>query len=221
VTGVLDGPPTPPSGPSGPSGPSDELDAVDARRQGHVARNAALAVGVVLVALVALLATAKTSDERQPEARILGQAVPAVQGSTMGGGTYDIDDHLGNWVVVNFFASWCTPCRVEQPELVKFDDEHSKAGDVEIVSVVFQDDEADVKAFFDSSGASWPVIVGDTGSIALQFGVTAVPESYIVSPDGQVVAKFENVTAAQLDAVIARYAASSSASSSSSSTVAP
>jgi len=204
-----------PTSPSGP--PSDDPDAP---RRSHVARNAALAVGVVLIALVALLATAKTNDERQPEARILGQAVPVVQGTTLDGGTYDIDQHLGNWVVVNFFASWCTPCRVEQPELVKFDQEHQKTGGVEIVSVVFQDKEADVKAFFDQSGATWPVLVGDTSSTALNFGVTAVPESYIVSPDGQVVAKFENVTAAELDSVIAQYA-TAAASASSSTTAAP
>ncbi|MGZ4716934.1 MAG: TlpA family protein disulfide reductase [Acidimicrobiales bacterium] len=197
----------------------DEVDELDAPRRGHLARNAALAVGVVLIALVALLATAKTNDQRQPEARILGQAVPVVQGTTLDGGSYDIDAHLGNWVVVNFFASWCTPCRVEQPELVKFDQEHRQAGGAEIVSVVFQDKEADVKAFFDQSGATWPVIVGDTSSTALNFGVTAVPESYIVSPDGQVVAKFENVTAAELDSVIARYATASAAASST--TVAP
>jgi len=201
----------------GESGLPDDLDEP---RRGHLARNAALAVGVVLVALVALLATAKTDDQRQPEARIVGQAVPVVQGTTLDGGTYDIDAHRGNWVVVNFFASWCTPCRVEQPELVAFDREHRNAGDVEIVSVVFQDKEADVRAFFDQSGATWPVVVGDTGSVALSFGVTAVPESYIVSPEGQVVAKFENVTAAELDSTIASYGAAA-ASPSSSSTVAP
>ena len=201
----------------GESGLPDDLDEP---RRGHLARNAALAVGVVLVALVALLATAKTDDQRQPEARIVGQAVPVVQGTTLDCGTYDIDAHRGNWVVVNFFASWCTPCRVEQPELVAFDREHRNAGDVEIVSVVFQDKEADVRAFFDQSGATWPVVVGDTGSVALSFGVTAVPESYIVSPEGQVVAKFENVTAAELDSTIASYGAAA-ASPSSSSTVAP
>jgi cytochrome c biogenesis protein CcmG, thiol:disulfide interchange protein DsbE len=199
----------------GPAGdaPTDAPLAVDEPRRGHLARNVALAVGVVLIALVALLATAKTNDQRKPEALIVGQAVPVVQGTTLDGGSYDIDSHLGSWVVVNFFASWCTPCRVEQPELVKFDQEHRANGGVEIVSVVFQDKEADVKAFFDQSGATWPVVVGDTGSIALNFGVTAVPESYIVSPDGQVVAKFENVTAAELDSVIASYAAASAGAS--------
>ena len=140
------------------------------------------------------------------------QAVPVVAGTTLDGGQFDIDSHRGNWVVVNFFASWCTPCKVEQPELVKFDEEHRKAGDVKVVSVVFQpDDEADVRDFFDQSGATWPVIGGDTGSIALNFGVTAVPETYLVSPDGQVVAKFENVTATELDSVIARYAGAAAA----------
>jgi len=53
------------------------------------------------------------------------------------------------------------------------------------------------------------VLVGDTGSIPLAFGVTKVPESYVISPDGQVVAKFEGVTQAKLDAVIAGFEAQS------------
>ena len=163
---------------------------------------------------VALLATRKSGDQRQPEARIVGQAVPEVQGTTLTGESYDIDARRGNWVVVNFFASWCTPCTVEQPELVRFAQEHAKDGDVKLVSVTFQDTDEKVRAFFDSSGADWPVLVGDTGSIALSFGVTAVPENYLISPDGQVVAKFENVTAAQLDSVLASYTGGQSANSS-------
>jgi hypothetical protein len=49
------------------------------------------------------------------------------------------------------------------------------------------------------------VIVGDTGRTAIDFGVTGVPESYLVAPDGVVVAKFEGVTADRLDQVIDRY----------------
>jgi len=169
---------------------------------GHLARNAAIAVGIVVIALIALLATGKTNDQRQPSAKIVGQIVPAVSGTTLTGAPYDIDLHQGKWVVVNFFASWCTPCRIEQPELVKFAAAHEAAGDVEIVSVAFQDKDADVAQFFATAGGDWPVLVGDTGSIALSFGVTAVPESYIISPTGQVVAKFEGVTEAALDSVI-------------------
>ena len=61
---------------------------------------------------------------RWPEAEVVGKAVPAVQGTTLDGTHYDVDDHLGQWVVVNFFGSWCAPCQAEQPELVKFAQEH-------------------------------------------------------------------------------------------------
>jgi cytochrome c biogenesis protein CcmG, thiol:disulfide interchange protein DsbE len=193
-----------------------DTDALDPPRGGsHLARNVAIVVGIVLIAFVALLATRKSDAERQPEAKVLGQAVPPVVGTTFTGDQYDIDQHRGTWVVVNFFASWCTPCRVEQPELVKFADEHAAAGDVKVVSVVFQpDDEQQVREFMASTGASWPVIGGDTGPISLSFGVTAVPETYLVTPDGQVVAKWEaGLTADALDAQIARYTAPATPSS--------
>ncbi|MEI7593308.1 MAG: TlpA disulfide reductase family protein [Actinomycetes bacterium] len=182
-------------------------------RRSHMARNSAIAVGIVVVALVVLLATGKTNDQRQPSAKIVGQVVPAVAGTTLDGASYDIDLHQGKWVVVNFFASWCTPCRVEQPELVKFAAEHAGSKDVEIVSVAFQDKDADVRRFFATAGGNWPVVVGDTGSTALSFGVTAVPESYVVSPTGQVVAKFEGVTAVALDSVIASYGGAAASAS--------
>jgi len=175
----------------------------------HLARNVAIAAAVVLIAFIALLATRKSGDNERTEAKILGQAVPAVQGTTLDGTPYDISTHRGSWVVVNFFAHWCPPCVAEQPELVRFAEEHQAAGDVQLVGVAFQDSEADVRNFFATNGGDWPVLVGDTGSIPLAFGVTKVPESYVISPDGQVVAKFEGVTQAKLDAVIAGFEAQS------------
>jgi cytochrome c biogenesis protein CcmG/thiol:disulfide interchange protein DsbE len=59
-----------------------------------------------------------------------------------------------------------------------------------------------LRAFFDENGGDWPVIPEDTNRSALAFGVTGVPESYVVSPAGIVVAKFEGVTANGLDRVI-------------------
>jgi cytochrome c biogenesis protein CcmG/thiol:disulfide interchange protein DsbE len=197
---------------------------LDAPRGGrHLARNAAIVVGIVLIAFIALLATRKSNDQRQPEALILGKAVPEVVGTTLTGDHYDIDNHRGSWVIVNFFASWCTPCKVEQPELVRFAQEHAAAGDVKVVSVVFQpDDEAQVRAFMSSTGATWPVIAGDTGSISLSFGVTAVPETYLITPDGQVVTKYEaGLTADSLDAQIRSYSGPSAADAGAPSGTAP
>ena len=179
-----------------------DLGVVEERTGGSkLARNAAIVVGVVLVAFIALLATRGTSTPIS--SRIVGQAAPDFSGRTLDGTTWTMASHRGEWVVVNFFATWCTPCRIEDPQLQQFVIAH--AGDpVRVISVAFSDDADSIREFWTSERNSWPVIPSDTGSIALDYGVTKVPESYVVAPSGLVVAGFYGgVTAAGLDKVIA------------------
>jgi cytochrome c biogenesis protein CcmG/thiol:disulfide interchange protein DsbE len=168
-------------------------------RRGHTARNAAIVVGVVLVGLIALLATRGTS---QPvSSKIVGQAAPQFAGQTLDGQTFDLASHRGEWVLVNFFATWCTECRLEHPELLEFSRAHQ--GDpVQVVSVAFDDQADALRTYFAKEGGDWPVIPSDTGRVALDYGVTGVPETYLVAPSGLVIARFEGVSAAQLDQVI-------------------
>jgi cytochrome c biogenesis protein CcmG/thiol:disulfide interchange protein DsbE len=168
-------------------------------RTSKVARNAAIVVGVVLVALIALLATRGTSEP--VESRIVGQAAPEIVGQTLDGETFDISRHRGEWVLVNFFATWCTPCLVEHPELVAFSEQHA-GQPVELVSVAFDDQADEIREFFAEEGGDWPVLPADTGRIALEYGVTGVPETYVVHPSGMVVGRVEGATAASLNAII-------------------
>lgn len=111
----------------------------------------------------------------------------------------------GRWVVVNFFSTWCVQCVVEHPELVAFHDRYRGDPDVRLVSVVFQDDVDVISRFFAQQGGDWPVVVTNTGRIAIDFGVTAVPETYLVDPLGRVVSKFTGgVTLAGLEAQLVR-----------------
>lgn len=180
----------------------------------HLARNVAIAVGVLLVIFIVVLATRPSASEKPLAANAVGRAVPAVQGTTLDGQTFDVDKLRGDWVVVNFFATWCAPCQQEHPELVKFSQQHQAADDgVHVVSVAYDDKADAIRQYFDKKGGAWPVLVGDTGRIALDFGVTGVPESYLVAPNGLVVDKFTGVTAADLDAAIARFSTPASTTS--------
>ena len=87
--------------------------------------------------------------------------------------------------LINFFASWCAPCRVEQPQLMAL-----KARGVTVVGVAYKDDPARTRAFLDELGDPFAVkLVDRTGRAGIEFGVTGVPETFLVGADGQVLAK--------------------------------
>lgn len=162
-----------------------------------------LPIAVSMVLLIILLATGDPASEREQNSTALGEIAPLIEGEDLDGQWFDIDDHRGQWVVVNFFSTTCVPCIVEHPELVEFAERHAPVGDAVVVSVAFDDSAANVRDFFLENGGDWAVITGETGSIAVDYGVTAVPESYLVAPSGIVVDKLiGGVTADQIDARI-------------------
>ncbi len=146
-------------------------------------------VGVAVLALVVVFAISpKGEDAQRVTSPLLGKLVKPLAGKTIDGGQFDIDKLRGEWVLVNFFASWCPPCVVEHPELRKLSKDDG--GPIQIVSVVSQDSEANARKFFDDNGGSWPAIGGDTGPISLDFGLKKLPESFLIDPSGVVVVKY-------------------------------
>ena len=146
-------------------------------------------VALVLIAFVVVLATREPATERRASSPLIGKVTPALAGDTVDGGSYDIDEHGGQWVVVNFFATWCLPCVQEHPDLVRFSEAHAATGDASVVSVVYDDDVDEVRAFFARKGGDWPV-VADGRQAAVDYGVVKVPETYLVAPGGIVVQKY-------------------------------
>lgn len=183
----------------------------DAPEGGREPRLAIIVVGIVAVVaigFVAILATRDTAGEGGRRSQLIGQLAPSISGETLEGGTFDLASQRGRWVIVNFFATWCTPCIVEHPELVTFQERHRELGDASVVSVVFDDDPDDARRFFEDRGGDWQVVVDEDRSVAVAYGVPQVPESFVVAPDGTVLYLFTGgVTAAQLDEVIEQYEA--------------
>ncbi len=184
-----------------PPDPGDDVAEVPPRRRTGLIVSAVVAV--LAIGFVAVLATREPATDRRRDSPLIGKVVPPLAGETLAGGNFDIDDHQGRWVVVNFFATWCVPCRIEHPELDAFNQAHARAGDAVLVSVLFDDDPASAREFFDRNGGDWPVVLDGDGLIASAFGTPKVPESYLVSPNGRVAVKFTGgVTRDGLDRAI-------------------
>lgn len=194
------------AGPSSREGVDADLED-DARAGGPRAALVASAVIAVLVTLlVAVLATRDPSGERATQSPLIGELAPATAGITLDGEQVSIDDQRGRWVIVNFFASWCTPCRTEHPELLAFDAAHRAEGDAVLIGVTFDDRADDARDFFAERGGGWPVINDPENSIGVAYGVAQVPETFVIAPNGTVVQRFAGaVTRAELDELIALY----------------
>ena len=165
----------------------------------------AVAVAVPLFLLVVVLANGEPAATRNVKSPLVGKPAPAIDGTTVDGGQASLAGMGGKWVVVNFFATWCVPCRQEHPELIRFAESHQATGDVAVLGVIYSDNAQAVKEFRDKEGGSWPMLTDPKGRIALDYGVAGIPESFLVSPEGVVAAKLiGGVRAADLDQILYR-----------------
>ncbi|MEY2471500.1 MAG: cytochrome c biosis protein CcmG, thiol:disulfide interchange protein DsbE [Actinomycetota bacterium] len=147
------------------------------------------AVAIVLLVVIVVAARAKPAEQRTADSPLLGHRAPAVAGAVISGPAQTLDYLRGKYVVVNFFATWCVPCRQEHPELVRFAAHHASLDDAAVMQVVYGDRASTVRSFLHKNGGDWTVVDDPKGSIALDWGVRGLPESYLVDPKGFVIYK--------------------------------
>jgi cytochrome c biogenesis protein CcmG/thiol:disulfide interchange protein DsbE len=116
---------------------------------------------------------------------MLGKVAPDIALGTTDGRTVRLSDYRGRPVIVNFWASWCIPCREEFPQFVAAREAHTADG-LEILGVVHEDSADAAAAFAADRGAQWPMLL-DTGEAAWRdYRVLGVPSTYFIDRDGVV-----------------------------------
>ena len=104
----------------------------------------------------------------------------------LGGGQTSLTDHLGSVVFLNFWATWCPPCREEMPSMQVLYDELRDEG-LEILAVNVLESEETAQGFIDENGFTYPVLLDTNGRVMLRYGVRAYPTTYIVDREGHVI----------------------------------
>ena len=159
-----------------------------------------------VVATAPAVVSTDTAEPPTPE-------MPVLVVDTFDGGKFDLAQHRGKWVVVNFWATWCNPCLKEIPDLDAFDKSRE---DVEVIGLAYEEIErADMQAFLKEHVISYPIAVVDVYSPPADFETPrGLPMTYLIAPDGKVARKFLGpVTSAELAAAMAAYAKAEPAAS--------
>ncbi len=102
--------------------------------------------------------------------------------STLDGETLSLSDLRGEWVVINFWATWCPPCVEEMPYLNQLGGER----DVHILGVNFNENESTVRQFVDAHAISFPILLEPDDITRLVYGVRGLPRTIVIAPDGTI-----------------------------------
>ncbi|MFC4557232.1 TlpA family protein disulfide reductase [Virgibacillus kekensis] len=116
-----------------------------------------------------------------------GETAPDFTLETLSGETLQLSDLRGKKVILNFWASWCGPCKKEMPEMQKFYEEHKK--EVEIVALNLTGREvgvSNVKKYIDKFGYTYPVPLDEELKVQEMYGVTVIPTTYFINTNGKI-----------------------------------
>jgi cytochrome c biogenesis protein CcmG/thiol:disulfide interchange protein DsbE len=160
-----------------------------------------LAAGAVALLVLGLLGYALITGPSQPPQ--IGSPVPDFQLTAFDGSAMRLADYRGEVVVLNFFASWCVPCRQEAAELEQTWRDHHDGG-VQFLGIAYQDAASKAQAFLTEFDVTYPSAPDPGDRTARAYGVTGVPETFIIDQQGQMVHHFIGpITQAQLQKELA------------------
>ena len=158
-----------------------------------------LAVSIPVLALLAILAWASVTsgpargglavNDSFVELDVEAEAAPDFTLALMDGGELSLADLRGKLVMMDFWASWCPPCRDEAPVLAQVYGEYRDKG-VEFVGVNLWDQPGEADLFVQQEGHQYPNGIDEEGKIAISFGVRGIPEKFFLSREGMIVRKF-------------------------------
>ena len=134
-------------------------------------------------------AATTTKSYRKPLDRGSGNPAPDFELTSLKGEPLVLSAMRGKMVVLNFWASWCAPCRFEMPFFEKMSQEWLDK-DIVFIGVSVFDEEEKAREFADKVGVTYPLGIDTTGQIARDFRVTGLPTTYIIDRDGNEARKF-------------------------------
>lgn len=176
---------------------AENISVEESGRKKKRTRRVLIFCGITLlnVGLLALLLTQLLTPAQQaPSDPLLGHAAPgfslAAVDPSAGKRELALADFAGKPVVINFWATWCEPCKEEIPLLeTTWKKLHAEGKDVVFLGIDFQEASGDVAPFLQQYGITYPVLLDANGSAASKYRIASLPDTFFINRQGKVVSK--------------------------------
>ncbi len=143
-----------------------------------------LIIGIVIVTGVLLVLLSQRGREPRVRGAVERLAAPDFTLLDLSGKAVSLSDLRGKTVFLHFWATWCKECKKELPSIQALYNRKRSDPDIVFLSVVYRDDPARAAAYLKDNGYDVPFYTDPEGRAARSYGVTGVPETYIIGPDG-------------------------------------
>ena len=138
-----------------------------------------------IAAIVVFLTVNVGSPSGPVDTPIVGRPAPAFDLQALDGSRVSLEDLRGSPVVLNFWASWCIPCREEAPLLTAADSRYRSNG-LRVLGIVYQDSSENARDFMARYGQAYPGLLDPDGRTAIDYGVFGIPETFFIDATGVV-----------------------------------
>ena len=137
----------------------------------------------------------KEQSEKEKESKKDKKVVPAIDFTLKDqyGNEHKLSDYKGKTVFLNFWATWCPPCKAEMPDIQKIYETYDTEGDDALVvlgvaspNIGGEGSEEEIKAFLEENGYTYPVVMDTTGEIFGAYGISSFPTTFMIDRDGNV-----------------------------------
>jgi cytochrome c biogenesis protein CcmG/thiol:disulfide interchange protein DsbE len=139
---------------------------------------------------LAVVAVSLTLPGAPSVAKNLIETAPDLSRNDLAGNPVHLIDYRGRVVLLNFWATWCGPCREEMPRFSQWERNYGAKG-LRVIGISMDDDAESARAFLKQHPVSYPIVVGDAKLGESFGGVLGLPTTYLIDPRGRIVARYQ------------------------------
>jgi len=142
-------------------------------------------ISVIIISIVILESNKPKTESQENTGTSIGDFAPDFELKSIDDSNHKLNDYKGRPLIINFFASWCPPCRAEMPEFQLI----HEIGNITVLGINLQENPESIEKFANELGITFPLLLDPNANIKAKYNVITQPVTYFINSNGKIVDK--------------------------------